>query len=361
MAMADTVPPAPAAADPPVSAVQPAYLTLEDQIELLRAMLQMRGIEERAMSLYRQGKVPGSFYDGYGQEAVSAGAAYAMGASDRLCILHRDLAAHLIRGVVPTRIFSQYMGRAAGITAGRDGNVHFGDRDLGCVPMVSMLPDMMLVATGMAMAFKIRGEARCALTWFGDGSTSRGDFHEAMNWASVQKLPVIFVLENNQYAYSTPLDKQFAVDPVKRASAYGFEGVSVDGNDAEAMFEATRSARERAIAGGGPTLIEAVTMRMHGHAAHDDMKYVPVEQVAEWKLRDPIERQEKRLGSLGVDVEALRAEIAADLDTAVVEALAGPMPSPDGVLDGVFCEGEPEVLGDGHAPWSGFSGDADRR
>ena len=128
-------------------------------------------------------------------------------------MLHRDLAAHLIRGVSPTRILSQYMGRAAGMTRGRDGNVHFGDRTLGCVGMVSMLPDMMLVATGMAMAFKLRGEARCALTWFGDGSTSRGDFHEAMNWAGVQKLPVVFVLENNQYAYSTPLDKQFAVDP----------------------------------------------------------------------------------------------------------------------------------------------------
>src|SRR6478609_9931263 len=229
------------------------HLTLEDRVWLLRAMLLMRGLEERAMTLYRQGKVPGSFYDGYGQEAVSAGAAFAMGPQDRLCILHRDLAAHLIRGVTPSRILSQYMGRAAGITAGRDGNVHFGDRNLGCVGMVSTLPDMMLVATGMAMAFKLRGERRCALTWFGDGSTSRGDFHEAMNWAAVQRLPVIFILENNQYA--------------------------------EAMFEATRRARERALAGEGPTLLEAVTMRMHGHAAHDDMKYVPKEQVEEWRKK----------------------------------------------------------------------------
>jgi pyruvate dehydrogenase E1 component alpha subunit len=354
MAMADTVPHG-AKADSPVNGGEPPHLRTEDRIELLRAMLQMRGIEERAMSLYRQGKVPGSFYDGYGQEAVSAGAAFAMGARDRLCILHRDLAAHLIRGVEPARIFSQYMGRAAGVTAGRDGNVHFGDKDLGCVGMVSMLPDMMLVAAGMAMAFKIRGEARCALTWFGDGSTSRGDFHEALNWAGVQKLPVIFVLENNQYAYSTPLAKQFAVEPVSRAAAYGLAGVSVDGNDAEAMFEATRAARERAIAGEGATLIEAVTMRMHGHAAHDDMKYVPVEQVAEWKQRDPIERQEKRLTGLGIDVEALRAEVSAELDAAVGEALAGPMPSADDVLDGVFCEGEPMPLGDGRAPWSGFA------
>ena len=177
------------------------------------------------MTLYRQGKVPGSFYDGYGQEAVSAGPAWAMAAQDRLCILHRDLAAHVIRGVPIARILGQYMGREGGITGGRDGNVHFGDRTLGCVGMVSMLPDMMLVATGLAMAFKMRGEQRVALTWFGDGSTSRGDFHEAMNWAGVQKLPVIFILENNQYAYSTPLDQQFAVDPVERAAAYGFPGV----------------------------------------------------------------------------------------------------------------------------------------
>ncbi|MGH2871677.1 MAG: thiamine pyrophosphate-dependent dehydrogenase E1 component subunit alpha [Solirubrobacteraceae bacterium] len=342
------------------SAEEIGHLKLEDRVWLLRAMLLMRGIEERAMSLYRQGKVPGSFYDGYGQEAVSAGAAFAMGPQDRLCILHRDLAAHLIRGVAPARIFSQYMGRAAGITRGRDGNVHFGDRTLGCVGMVSMLPDMMLVATGMAMAFKLRGERRCALTWFGDGSTSRGDFHEAMNWAGVQRLPVVFVLENNQYAYSTPIDKQFAVDPVKRADAYGLTGVTVDGNDAEAMFEATREARERAISGDGPTLIEAVTMRMHGHAAHDDMKYVPIEQVQEWRRRDPIERQEQRLRELRWDVDALRAEVAAEIEAAASEALAGPMPSPDVVLDGVFCTGEAEPLGDGQAPWSGFQREAER-
>jgi TPP-dependent pyruvate/acetoin dehydrogenase alpha subunit len=334
---------------------QHEHLQLEDRIWLHRAMLLMRGIEERAMSLYRQGKVPGSFYDGFGQEAVSAGAAFAMAAEDRLCILHRDLAAHVIRGVTPTRILSQYMGRAAGITAGRDGNVHFGDRELGCVGMVSMLPDMMLVATGMAMAFKLRGERRCALTWFGDGSTSRGDFHEAMNWAGVQKLPVVFVLENNQYAYSTPLDKQFAVDPVERAAAYGFAGVTVDGNDVEAMFEATREARARAVAGDGPTLIEAVTMRMHGHAAHDDMKYVPKEQVEEWRQRDPVERQDKRLRALGVDVDGLRSAVTAEIEAATSEALAGPMPSAEGVLEGVFCDAEATPLGDGQAPWSGFS------
>src|SRR5947209_5647843 len=225
--------------DPPSA----ARLTREDRVELLRSMLLMRGIEERAMTLYRQGKVPGSFYDGFGQEAVSAGAAFAMSAQDRLCILHRDLAAHLVRGVDPARILAQYMGRAGGITRGRDGNVHFGDWRLGCVGMVSMLPDMMLVATGMAMAFRLRGERRCALTWTGDGATSRGDWHEAMNWAGVQRLPVVFVLENNQYAYSTPLEKQFAVDPVRRAEV----DVDVDALRAGVTAEVDR-ATEAALA-----------------------------------------------------------------------------------------------------------------
>jgi TPP-dependent pyruvate/acetoin dehydrogenase alpha subunit len=331
------------------------HLTLQDRVELLRYMLLMRGIEERAMNLYRQGKVPGSFYDGYGQEAVSVGAAFAMAPEDRLCILHRDLGAHLIRGVSPTRVLAQYMGREAGITRGRDGNVHFGDYKLGCVGMVSMLPDMMLVATGMAMAFKMRGERRCALTWFGDGSTSRGDFHEAMNWAGVQRLPVIFILENNQYAYSTPLDQQFAVNPVERAQAYGFPGFSVDGNDVEAMFEITRQARERALAAEGPTLIEALTMRMHGHAAHDDMKYVPKEKVEEWRKKDPVDRQVARLRELGVDVDQVQAEVKAAIEAGTEEALATAMPDPATATDQLFHEGEPEICGDGQAPWSHFA------
>src|SRR5258707_2372043 len=175
-----------------------------------------------------------------------------MAGEDRLCVLHRDLAAHLVRGVAPERVLGQYMGRAGGVTGGRDGNVHFGDRTVGCVGMVSMLPDMMLVATGMAMAFRLRGERRCALTWMGDGSTSRGDWHEAMNWAGVQKLPVVFVLENNQYAYSTPLERQYAVDPVRRAGGYGFSGGGVGGTDGRAGVEGTRAAAGRARHGGGP-------------------------------------------------------------------------------------------------------------
>lgn len=329
------------------------HLTVKDRVGLLRAMLMMRGIEQRAMTLYRQGKVPGSFYDGFGQEAVSAGPAWAMAAEDRLCVLHRDLAAHIVRGVEPERIFAQYMGRDGGITRGRDGNVHFGDRTKGCAGMVSMLPDMMIVAAGMAMAFKMRREQRVALTWFGDGSTSRGDFHEAMNWAGLHKLPVIYILENNQYAYSTPIDQQFAVDPVERAAVYGFPGVKVDGNDVEAMFEATYEARQRALRGEGPTLIQAETMRMHGHAAHDDMKYVPAEVVQMWQKRDPIDLQVKRVQALGVDIDALRGEVQAEIDAAVELALQMPMPDGSTATERVFAD-KPYLLEDGNAPWSGF-------
>jgi pyruvate dehydrogenase E1 component alpha subunit len=328
---------------------------VDDRVALFRYMLLMRGIEERALTLYRQGKVPGSFYDGRGQEAISAGAAFAMAGEDRLCVLHRDLAAHLVRGVEPPRIFAQYMGRAGGITGGRDGNVHFGDRHLGCVGMVSMLPDMMLVAAGMALAFKLRRERRCALTWLGDGASSRGDFHEAMNWAGVQKLPVIFVLENNQYAYATPLELQFAVDPLARAPGYGVAGQAVEGNDVEAVFAATLEARTRALEGGGPTLIEAFTMRMHGHAAHDDMRYVPPELLEQWQGRDPIERQRARLEGIGVETEEIATEVEQELDAAVASALEQPMPDPRGATHGVFCDGEAEPLGDGYAPYSGYA------
>src|SRR5919202_3665586 len=175
-----------------------------------------------------------------------------------------------------------------------------------------------------------------------------------MNWAGVQRLPVIFVLENNQYAYSTPTDSQFAVDPVERAAVYGFPGAKVDGNDPEAVFEATSKARESALAGEGPTLIEAVTMRMHGHAAHDDMKYVPKAQIEEWRAKDPIDRQARRLHELGVDVAAMREEVKAEIDAAVEEALAMPMPDPDTAAEDVFAP-EERLLEDGNAPWSGFA------
>jgi pyruvate dehydrogenase E1 component alpha subunit len=340
----------PAAFDPQREA-QKAELTVDDRRELLRYMLLMRGAEERAITLYRQGKVPGSFYDGRGQEAVSVGSAFALGPRDRCCVLHRDLGAHFVRGVKVGQYLANYMGRSGSPTGGRDGNMHFGDRKLGCVGMVSMLPDMALVACGLGLAFQMRQEPRVAMTWFGEGSTANGIWHEAMNIAGVRKLPVVFILENNQFAYSTPNDLEFAVDPVERAGGYGFPGVRVDGNDVEAVFHAAAAATERARNGGGPTLIEAVTMRMHGHGAHDDMRYVPKEMLEEWAERDPIDRQRKRLEAEGIDVAAIEREVEEEIVAGTEWALAQPMPDPGTAEDGVFATEDPE-LGDGKAPWS---------
>jgi len=333
-------------------------LTREDRATLFRYLVMMRASEERALTLYKQGKVPGSFYDGRGQEAVSVGAAFVLGPEDRMCILHRDLGAHLVRGVTPDRYLANYMGRADGVTGGKDGNMHFGDRRLGCVGMVSMLPDMALVASGMALSFKLRRESRVAMTFFGEGATANGQWHEAMNFVAIHRLPVVFVLENNRFAYSTPNELEFAVDPVKRAATYGFPGVEVDGNDVEQVFDAARRATERARAGQGPTLIECQTMRMHGHGAHDDMSYVPEEMLTEWARRDPIDSYAERLvaefGFSTAQVEAIRSEVRDYVDGCARRALDSPLPEPELSTEGVFAETF-EPLGDGRAPWSRWS------
>ena len=347
-----------AVASEPMRDLAGMHLKREDRARLYRFMVMMRASEERCLTLYKQGKVPGSFYDGRGQEAISVGAAYTLHPRDRACILHRDLGAHLVRGVTPDRYLANYMGRAGGVTGGKDGNMHFGDRRLGGVGMVSMLPDMALVANGLAWAFKVRGEPRVAMTFFGEGSTAAGQWHEAMNFAGIHRLPVVFVLENNQFAYSTPNTLEFTVDPIERAATYGFPGVGVDGNDVEAVFDATRVAVERAREGGGPTLIECETMRMHGHGAHDDMSYVPPEMLEEWASRDPIDRYGERLvaqhGFTPGEVGTIRTEVAGYVEECAERALASPMPDPGIATEGVFAA-EWEPLGDGQAPWSRWS------
>lgn len=341
------------------------HLTRSDRAALHRYMLMMRASEERALTLYKQGKIPGSFYDGQGQEAISVGAAFVLSPRDRTCILHRDLGAHFVRGVEPWRYMANYMGRAGGVTGGKDGNVHFGDPALGCVGMVSMLPDMAQVAVGMAYTFKMRREQRVALTFFGEGATANGQWHEAMNFAGIHKLPVVFVLENNGFAYSTPNELEFAVDPVEQVAGYGFPGVHVDGNDVEAVFEACRTATERARAGEGPTLVGCQTMRMHGHGAHDDMRYVPEEMLEEWRRRDPIDTYRERLvsdyGFSAEEIDQLESEVRAYVDDQAEQALASPMPDPESATEGVFAE-RFEPLGDGQAPWSRWSEpEGDRR
>src|ERR671930_480852 len=271
--------------------VKEAGLDREDLLGVYRNMLITRAIEERGHILYKQGKIPGSFYTGRGNEAASVGVATAMDDDDVGTPLHRDMGVHVSRGVEPWRIFAQYMGRADGPTHGKDGNVHMADSRLGLLAMVSHLPAMLPVAVGCALAFRIREERRVAVGWFGEGAAARGDTHEAMNFAGVRRLPVVFICDNNQWAYSTPTYLEYATEHVAdRAEAYGFEGVVVDGTDVLAVYREARRAIEKARTGGGPTLIECLTLRMEGHAVHDDAFYVPKDMFERWAASDPIER-----------------------------------------------------------------------
>ncbi len=322
--------------------VHEAGLDREDLFVIYRNMLITRGIEERGHILYKQGKIPGSFYTGRGNEAAAVGVATAMGAGDVGCPLQRDMGVHVTRGIEPWKIFAQYMGREGGPTRGRDGNVHIGDARLGLHAMVSHLPAMLPVAVGMALAFRIRGERRVSVAWCGDGASARGDAHEGMNLAGVRKLPVVFVIDNNQWAYSTPAHLGHAVEHLAdRAAAYGFDGVVVDGTDVLAVHREARQAIEKAREGGGPTLIEAMTLRMEGHAVHDDASYIPREMFEEWGRRDPIDRYRTWLRETAQMTDEEESELTGAvkklLNDSLVRAEESPLPDPASLLDGVFA------------------------
>src|SRR5436309_3468656 len=215
-----------------LSEIKEAGLDREDLLGIFRNLILTRGVEDRGHILYKQGRIPGSFYTGRGNEAAAVGVATAMGPEDVGAPLHRDLGVHIVRGVEPWRIFAQFMGRIDGPTQGKDGNVHMADARLGLIAMVSHLPAMLPVAVGCALAFRIREEKRVALAWFGEGASARGDTHEGMNLAGVRQLPVVFICDNNQWAYSTPTHLEYATEHVAdRAQAYGFDGIVVDGTD----------------------------------------------------------------------------------------------------------------------------------
>jgi pyruvate dehydrogenase E1 component alpha subunit len=314
----------------------------DELVSLYRSMLTTRGLEEMGHVLYKQGKIPGSFYTGRGNEAGSVGVAAAMGTADVGAPLHRNLGVHIVRGTEPWRIFANYLGRADGPSRGRDGNVHFGELERGQITIVSHLPAMLPVVVGCGLAFRIRSESRVAVGWFGEGASARGDTHEAMNLAGVRHLPVVFVCDNNQWAYSTPTHLEYAVEHLAdRAQAYGFEGVVVDGTDVLAVYREAKRAIEQARAGGGPTLIESLTLRMEGHAVHDDASYVPRELLSAWEERDPVWRYRLWLAE-NVDFteaedEDLRAEVKALLADALRRAEASPLPEPASLVDGVYA------------------------
>jgi TPP-dependent pyruvate/acetoin dehydrogenase alpha subunit len=325
--------------------IREAGLDREDLLGIYRNMMVTRGIEERGHILYKQGKIPGSFYTGRGNEASSVGVATAMGSEDVGTPLHRDMGVHVTRGVEPWRIFAQYMGRQDGPTRGRDGNVHMADAQLGLIAMVSHLPAMLPVAVGCALAFRIRQERRVAVAWYGEGASARGDAHEGMNLAGVRRLPVVFICDNNQWAYSTPTHLEYACETLAdRAAAYGFEGVVVDGTDVLAVYRETKRAIEKARDGGGPTLVESMTLRMEGHAVHDDAFYVPKELFEEWAKRDPIERFRYWLRENAEMTDEEEDEVAATvkriLNQAIERAEQSPLPEPSTVADRVFARPE---------------------
>jgi TPP-dependent pyruvate/acetoin dehydrogenase alpha subunit len=313
-------------------------------LDMLYFMKLTREIENRIeRKLYRQGKILGGVYVGRGQEAIAVGSSIMLEKDDCVCPSHRDMGAFLIRGVTPREIFAQYMGRRTSISKGKDANLHMGDMRRNIVAFVSMLADTVPVAAGIGMAFKMRKQKNVVLCYFGDGATSRGDWHEGVNLASVQKAPVVYLCNNNLYAYSTPLNKQMAIKDISiRAASYGMPGVTIDGNDVTEVYKATRKAIEFAREGGGPTLIECRTFRMTGHSAHDDMKYVPKELLEEWEKRDPILLLETSLiGNHGVakeDVRKMATRITQEIDEAVQQAENDPFPAPRETLDGVYAD-----------------------
>src|SRR3954463_7615444 len=320
-------------------------LDREDLLGIYRNMLLTRGLEERGHILYRQGKIPGSFYTGRGNEASSVAVATAMSPEDVGTPLHRDMGVHITRGVEPWRVFANYMGRADGPTHGRDGNVHMADQQLGMIAMVSHLPAMLPVATGAALAFRIREQRRVAVGWFGEGASARGDAHESMTFAGTRKLPVVFVCDNNQWAYSTPTHLEYATEHVAdRAQAYGFEGVVVDGTDVLAVYREAKRAIDKARGGAGPTLLEGLTLRMEGHAVHDDAFYVPKVMFERWAENDPIERFRSWLRDNADLTDEEEDEIAAAvkklLTSALERAEESPQPDPSTLTDGVFATPE---------------------
>ncbi len=317
-------------------------------LQLYYYLLLTRTLEERITALYRQGKIVGGVYTSHGMEAISVGYAYALQTDDIIAPFHRDMGAFLVRGITPGELVAQYLGKRTGPTKGKDGNVHLGDLKRGIFAFVSHLADNLPVATGAALAFKIRGESRVVATNVGDGGTSRGDFHEALNQASVWKLPVVFFCCNNQYAYSTPLENQMAIeDIVDRAKAYAIPGEIIDGNDVVQVYVTAQRAIQRARNGEGPTFIECKTMRVHGHSEHDSAKYVPRELLEEWKEKDPILKAERLLKELKYADEGalhlVQERVDKEIQAAVDFAEQSPMPEGSEALEGVYAENPVEV------------------
>lgn len=314
----------------------------EDLLQLYYYLKLTRRLEDRFTSLYHQGKILGGAWTSNGTEAVSVGYGYALERDDIAAPYFRDMGVFLVRGITPKRLMAQYLGRKTGVTGGKEGNVHVGDLNFGVFAFPSHLADNYPIGTGAALAFKIRGEKKVAAACTGDGGTSRGDFHEGMNFAAVRKLPIVFICNNNQYAYSTPLQLQMAIKNIAdRALAYNIPSKIVDGNNVVAVYTAAKEAYEIARNGGGPTFIECKTMRMHGHSEHDSAKYVPRELLEEWKKKDPILHMENYLLESTIskreELEDIDTRVKKEVDEAEAFAEESPYPDPEECLKGVYA------------------------
>jgi TPP-dependent pyruvate/acetoin dehydrogenase alpha subunit len=300
-----------------------------------------RTVEERLLALYKQGKLIGSLFRSLGQEGTAVGSAYALEKQDVLCPMIRDIAALYVRGHTPKDLFTNYMGRATSPTGGKDGNQHFGNRELGTIACISMMGSVIPVVMGAAWAKQMQGVKSVGLTFVGDGGTSTGDFHESLNFASVRKFPLVLIIESNGWAYSTPTSGQMNIkDLVVRAQAYNIPGYMIDGNNVLEVYRTTKKAVEYARAGNGPVIIEVKTFRMRGHAEHDDAAYVPKELFEEWRKKDPIDRHDKFLKENDLLTDKEQKEILARIEALVKEgeeyALSAPLPEGPSALKGVF-------------------------
>jgi len=305
-------------------------LTKKQLLELYEAIKLPRMIEKRMLSLLRQGRLS-KWFSGIGQEAISVGTTFAINNNDYLLPMHRNLGVFTTRGVDLPTLFRQLMGKAGGFTNGRDRSFHFGIPQHHIIGMISHLAAMLPVADGLGLAFQLKNEKRIAVSFTGDGSTSEGDFHEALNLAAVWNLPVVFIIENNGYGLSTPVKEQFACEKLAdRALGYGIEGIRIDGNNVIEVYETVRKAAAKARKGGGPTLIEAVTFRMRGHEEASGTKYIPKELFEIWEERDPIKRFEDYLMREGRLSEATQqnteAMLAEKIELALEDALNAPYP-----------------------------------
>ena len=313
----------------------------EQLLELYRYLLLTRLVEERLVNLYRQTKVVGGVFRSLGQEATAVGTCYALDRQDFISPLIRDLGAVLVKGIRPREIFAQYMAKAWGPSEGRDLNIHFGNMEKGFIGPISHLGDMIPVMTGIALGARMQQKNLVALAYIGDGGMSTGAFHEGLNFAAVQRLPVIIIAEHNWYAYSTPTSKQTAVENLAdKAAGYGIPGHIVDGNDIIACYEVTKRAAEYARGGGGAVLIEAKTYRRKGHAEHDDQRYIAPAELEMWEKRDPVDRFTRHLLTQGIATQSELDEIVAgvqrEIDEDVAWAEESPMPEAEKAAYGVF-------------------------